>query len=140
MVVAGLVLPGIEWSPELVEQISLARESAIQMAMKYRSAGFAVVIDDFFDPNQLSEYKALVNEPEVHKFVLYPSQAAARARNIQRAGEDPGGNYINEGIRIVYQQLDPMIEALREDGWSVLDTTELSIADTVAEILKQSSA
>ena len=55
MVVSGLVLPGLEWSPELVRQISLARESAIHMARTYQRAGFVAVIDDFIDPNQLRE-------------------------------------------------------------------------------------
>lgn len=140
MVVSGLVLPGPEWGPELVQQINLARESAIQMARHYRGAGFAVVIDDFIDPNQLSEYRALLNEPGIRRFVLHPNQDAAHARNSQRSGGDPARDYIDEGIRSVYQQLDLMMEPLRRDGWIVLDTTELSIEETVQEILKSCSA
>ena len=140
MVVSGLVLPGLEWSPELVRQISLARESAIHIARAYQRAGFVAVIDDFIDPNQLREYQAFLNEPGVHRFVFVPNQDAARARNFKRAGDDPAGDYIDEGIRIVYQQLDPMIEPLRKDGWIIIDTTELSIEETVTEILKYSSA
>ncbi|MCU0485602.1 MAG: ATP-binding protein [Anaerolineales bacterium] len=140
MVVAGLVLPGLEWSPELVRQISLARESAIHIARSYQSAGFAAVIDDFIDPNQLSEYQAFQNMPGIHKFVLYPNQAAAHMRNSRRAGSDPARDYIEEGIRIVYQQLDHMIEPLRKNGWIIIDTTELSIEETVLQILKHSSA
>ena len=140
MVVSGLVLPSLEWSPELVQQITLARESVIYMALNYQSAGFAVVIDDFLDPNQLREYQAFLNTPEIHKFVLYPDQATAHARNLQRAGDDPVRDYIDEGIHSVYQQLKFMIEPLRKDGWIVLDTTELSIEETVLAILKHSSA
>ena len=139
MVVSGLALPGLEWSPELVQQLSLARESVIHMALNYQRAGFAVVIDDFLDPLQLSEYQAFLNTPEIHKFVLYPDQATAHARNFQRAGDDPVRDYIDEGIHIVYQQLNFMIEPLRKDGWIVLDTTELSIEETVLEILNHSS-
>ena len=140
MVVSGLVLPGPEWSPELVQQLTLARESAIHTALHYRKAGFAVVIDDFLDPNQLSEYQTFPTEPRIHKFVLYPDQAAAHARNFQRAGDDPGRAYIDEGIRFVYQQLPLMMEPLRQAGWIVLNTTTLSIEETVLEILKNSSA
>jgi hypothetical protein len=140
MVVSGLVLPGYEWSPELVEQICLARQSAIQMALRYQKAGFAVVIDDFIDPNQLSEYRAILNEPGIHKIVLYPDQDSAHARNYQRAGDNQSRFYIDEGIRMVYQQLHFMLEPLRQDGWIVVDTTELSIEQTVLEILKHHSA
>lgn len=140
MVVSGLVLPGPDWSPELVQQLTLARESAIHTALHYRKAGFAVVIDDFLDPNQLREYQTFLTEPRIHKFVLYPDQAAAHARNFQRAGDDPGRVYIDEGIHIVYQQLPLMMEPLREGGWTVLDTTALSIDETVLEILKNSPA
>jgi regulator of PEP synthase PpsR (kinase-PPPase family) len=139
MVVSGLVLPGLDWSPELVQQIRLARESAIHMAGIYQRAGFAVVIDDFFDPNHLAEYQALLNEPGVHKFVLYPHQETAHARNFKRSGDDPARDYIDVGIRVVYQQLKISIDTLRNDGWFVLDTTDLSIEETVLEILKHSS-
>jgi hypothetical protein len=87
----------------------------------------------------LSEYQALLNEPGVYKFILYPNQETAHARNFQRAGDDPARVYIDEGIRIVYQQLHSMIEPRRKDGWIVLDTTELSIEETVLEILTHSS-
>jgi regulator of PEP synthase PpsR (kinase-PPPase family) len=139
MVLSGLALPGLEWSAELVLQINLARTSVIQMARNYQRAGFAVVIDDFIDPLQLSEYQALLNEPGIYKFVLVPDQETAHARNFQRAGDDPAREYIDEGIRIVYEQLHSMIEPLRKDGWIVLDTTELSIEETVLEILNHSS-
>ena len=140
MVVSGLALPGLEWSPELVQQMSLARESVIQMALIYQRAGFAVVIDDFFDPNQLAEYQAFLNEPGIHKFVLYPNQDSAHARNYKRGGDDPARDYIDVGIHIVYQQLNFSIDTLRKDGWIVIDTTDLSIEETVLEILKHSAA
>ena len=139
MVVSGLVLPSAEeWNEDLVQQITLARESVIQMALNYQRAGFAVVIDDFLDPNQLHEYQALLSHPRIHKFVLYPNQDSAHARNFQRAGDGPGRDYIDGAIRFVYQQLNFMIERLSQDGWIVLNTTELNIEETVQEILKYS--
>ena len=138
MVVSGLVLPSADWNPELVQQITVARESVIQIALHYQKAGYAVVIDDFCDPNQLREYQTLLSAPHVHKFVLFPKQETAHARNFQRAGDDPGREYIDHGIRTVYQQLSLMIENLREEGWIVLDTTDLSIEETLREILRHS--
>jgi len=138
MVVSGLALPSLDWNQDLVQQIALARESAIRMALSYRRAGFAVVIDDFLDPNQLREYRALPGDPGIHRFVLAPDQDTAHARNLRRAGGGPGREYIDEGIRAVYRQLRAASEQLREDGWIVLDTTELSIDETVLAILKRS--
>ncbi|HRL14538.1 MAG TPA: hypothetical protein PKX07_21830, partial [Aggregatilineales bacterium] len=56
MVVSGLMLPGAVWSDGLAQQITLARTSAASMALAYHTAGFAVVIDDFWDPNHAADY------------------------------------------------------------------------------------
>lgn len=138
MVVSGLVLPSADWTPELGRQVTLARESAILVALQYRQAGYAVVMDDFVDPNRLREYRTLLNDPHVHKFVLFPTQETAHARNFRRAGDDPGRDYIDEGIRTVYRQLHLMIADLLAEGWIVLDTTGLSVEETLREILQQS--
>lgn len=138
MVVSGLVLPGLDWIPELVQQVTLARESAIQIALRYQQAGYAVVIDDFFDPNRLREYQVLLEAPHSHKFILFPKQETAHARNFQRAADAQGRGYIDQGIHTVYQQLNLVIESLRAEGWIVVDTTDLSIEETVQQILRHS--
>ena len=139
MVVSGLALPGLEWSSDLTLQVRLARESAIQTARIYQRAGFAVVIDDFFDPNQLEEYQAFLDEPEIHRFVLFPDQDTTHARNSRRAAEDDLARaYIDAGIRIVYPQLKSAIGALKQAGWNIIDTTDLTIDQTVLKILKLS--
>ncbi|MFZ5855821.1 MAG: AAA family ATPase, partial [Chloroflexota bacterium] len=51
MVISGAIHPSGNWSPGLVEQLSLARASAMQMAISYNQAGFVVIIDDFWDPH-----------------------------------------------------------------------------------------
>ena len=140
MVVSGLVLPGLDWSRELVQQVGLARESVIHMACTYQKVGFAVVIDDFFDPNQLSEYQAFADQPEIHKVLLLPEQETAHARNLKRSGDDPAREYIDIGIRSVYAQVHASMESLRAAGWILIDTTHLSIEETVFEILSRSSA
>lgn len=136
MVVSGLVLPSAEWSEELSRQISLARLSAVQMALAYQSAGFAVVIDDFMDPNHASDYQPLRGNPVVQKIVLFPQQEAAHLRNLQRSGDSPARAYIDEGIHIVYQQLNEVVPHLAQEGWRVIDTTQISVEQTVEEILR----
>lgn len=137
MVVSGKLLPGAEWSSELAQQISLARASAAHMALRYHAAGFAVVIDDFWDANHAADYSALLAHPRAHKIILYPEQSEAHLRNLQRAGESAGRAYIDEGIRIVYRQLAAELPTLAQSGWLVVDSTALDIAGVVSAVLQQ---
>jgi predicted kinase len=138
MIVAGLVRPGGDWNQPLVEQLALARKSAIQMAITYNKAGFVVVIDDFWDPNsQLQEYDPLFQEANVHKILLFPSQQVAEQRNLKRSGSVEGSRYIAEGIRTVYESLKTDISSLENQGWIVADTSERNIEATVKYILAQ---
>lgn len=139
MVVSGLRLPSADWSDELVQQLSLARASVSHMALTYREAGFAVVIDDFMDPNHDSDYQTLLNEPEVHMVLLYPSQSEAHQRNLRRSGNSSARAYIDDGIRTVYEQLKAALPQLKQEGWHVLDTSLLSVEDTVMAILRLST-
>ena len=133
MVVAGRLLPGPEWSAGLVEQVALARASVTQMALNYSKAGFVVVIDDFWDTNShLQEYDSLTN---LHKIMLLPSQQAAEERNIKRAGSGDGNPYIADGIRAVYEKLRNDFPNGERSGWMVVDTTNLNVESTVAQIL-----
>jgi hypothetical protein len=137
MVVSGIVLPSAEWSDELAQQVALARVSATHMAFAYHDAGFAVVMDDFWDADHLSHYKTLFSHPNLHKIILNPDQGEAHQRNLQRSGTSPGRAYIDEGIKIVYQRLNEAVTTLERDGWIIVDTTTLSIDETVTSILQR---
>jgi predicted kinase len=68
MVVSGMVNPSQSWGSALTEQLQLARKCVTEMAKRYHAAGFAVVIDDFYDPyTQLSEYSDLFGMDEVRR-------------------------------------------------------------------------
>ena len=134
MVVGGLALPAAEWTPELVRQISLARGTAVHLALDYAAAGFAVVLDDFYDPHGLVEYRELLARPDTHGVVLVPSQAEARRRNATRSPGEAGA-YIDAAITHAYGFLEPALERLAAEGWLVLDTTALDVDGTVAAIL-----
>jgi predicted kinase len=132
MVVSGIVHPGDDWSVALIEQLKLARKTATQMAIDYSRAGFDVVIDGFWDPrSRLAEYEGLSELPSAHKVLLYPSQEIAEARNLKRSGAGQASEYIAAGIRQVYVSLKAEVDALRGEGWWVIDTTDASIDDTV---------
>lgn len=141
MVVSGLELPGAVWTEELAQQITLARHTVVHMALSYSRAGFAVVVDDFWDANYAVDYAALLSQTQspLGKVVLYPSQAEAHQRNLKRSGDTPARGYIDEGIRIVYQQLQPVIGQLKEQGWLILDTTAMPVETTVETILEQTA-
>jgi len=140
MVVSGIALPGGVWTDDLARQVTLARTSVVQTALSYHGAGFVVVIDDFLDPNQRSDYQALLGHPDLHKIILFPDQDAAHRRNLQRSGETPARAYIDEGVRTVYRQFSASVPRLAQEGWLVVDTTILSVEDTVAEILRRTTA
>jgi hypothetical protein len=135
MVVSGYALPGLDWSDELVCQIGLARDAAIRMAVAYSAAGFAVVLDDFWDPPGLVEYRELLQRPTTHPVVLYPEQAEARRRNAARSPGEAGA-YIDQVIPIAYAILEPVVGRLPQEGWLVLDTTGLDVDASVAAILE----
>jgi predicted kinase len=134
IVVTGLVLPSPRWSQELAQQVTLARQSAIDMAERYRHAGFTVVVDDFVDPHGLAEYEGLSACPGIRRVVLFPSQEEAHRRNVAREGDTPERAYIDDGIRHVYGLLHESAAKLRSDGWDFVDTTRLTVDQTVARI------
>jgi adenylate kinase family enzyme len=135
MVVSGLALPSAEWNAALQQQITLARTTVIQMALAYQQAGFTVIIDDFYDTHLTTDYHTLLQQPHLHKIVLHPDQSAAHHRNFTRAGDSPARAYIDVGIRIVYQQLQPALTQLKQSGWYILDTTTLDVEASVSAIL-----
>ena len=128
----GLVLPGFEWSAELRRQIRLARETTVDMARRYAGEGFTVVIDDFWDVEDLAEYNVL-SGPAVHRVLLYPSQDEARRRNrVRSPGEE--GDMIDAAIPFVYEHYGPRVEAMRADGWRVIESTGLDVGSVVDQI------
>lgn len=142
MVVSGLLLPSAVWSNELAQQIALARMTASWMALAYQKAGFAVVIDDFWDTNHASDYQLLLDQTQatVSRIILYPTQEEAHQRNLKRSGDSPARPYIDEGIRLVYQQLTPALFQLGQEGWLVIDTTALSIDEVIHHILSRTDS
>ena len=134
MVRGGLALPGVgTWPEELRRQVALARTTSIEMARRYASAGFTVVIDDFWDPHDLAEYAEFAAVPHVHRFLLYPSLDEARRRNRVRS---PGteGDMIDTAIPWIYGIYAPRVDAMRASGWDVIETTGLDVDGVVGRI------
>ena len=135
MVRGGQVLPGREaWPDELRRQIDLARATAIDMALRYAAAGFTVVIDDFWDPDDLAEYTAFAADADVRRYLLYPSADEARRRNRVRS---PGaeGDMIDDAIPWIYGIYAPRLEEMRAAGWQVIESTGLEV-DAVVGLIR----
>jgi len=138
MVVSGIQQPSQQWDEGLVEQLEAARASVCAMALRYRSVGFAITIDDFWDTfSLLAEYQELLTTPQVYRILLYPSQETAMARNLGRYGPGAKADYLAGGIRIVYNHLRTAKDEMKKGGWIVVDSTEQSVEETVAEILER---
>jgi predicted kinase len=132
MVVSGLVMPSMDWAPELVDQVRVAREAAIAMTRTYQAAGFAVIVDDFWDPHGLAEYRELFDEATTHRIVLHPPIEEARRRNRAR-GTDP--DYIDAMLPFAYGVLAPELPTLPERGWILLDDAALTPEATADAIM-----
>jgi len=49
----------------------------------------------------------------------------------------PAREYIDEGIRIIYDQLRNEVPKLCQDGWVIVDTTSTSIEKSVSMIIQK---
>ncbi len=137
MVQGGIIHPGPNWTPELIQQLKLARETATDMALRYREAGFLVVVDDFWDPfSQLQEYITLIKKPNVLPIILKPALSVVLARNHTRQPPSAFRDHMDDGIRMVYGDLNKQEATLRSQGWLILDTSNDTIEVSVAQILK----
>jgi predicted kinase len=135
MVVSGRVEPDVDWPPQLIDQVRMARHNALDIAARYRAAGFAVVIDDFIDPYLLAEYEPLAPDPYAVRICLTPPVDVARARNQIRGGSDEWVAYLDEGIGVMSALIVANGPELSSVGWAMLDNGDLTVEQTVAVIL-----
>ena len=139
-VVAGYALPGDDRNDDLILQIALARRSASRTAIDYAEAGFAVAIDDFTDPHGMADYADLLERPGTYAVLLVPSQDAAQRRVIARSGDGESSAFIRGAIPGVYSYLGPYRERSAREGWIVVDSTDLTVEETVDAILARAGA
>jgi broad-specificity NMP kinase len=133
-VVSGFVLPDFAWPPEVDEQFRLARESATDTARRYAAAGFAVVVDDCLGPQRepaidTGHYGGLVEDPSVVRVLLRPSLEVVLERNRSRG--NALADFLAQVIPVLYEVQD---RGLR-DGWTSIDTSELTVDETVERVL-----
>lgn len=133
-VVSGFVLPDFAWPADVDEQFRLARETAADMAHRYAAAGFTVAVDDCLGPQQeptidTGHYGGLVEDPAVVRVLLRPSLEVVLERNGSRG--NALADFLAEAIPVLVDVQDRDLRA----GWTIIDTSELTVDETVERIL-----
>ncbi|GAA0508783.1 AAA family ATPase [Deinococcus depolymerans] len=132
MVVSGLVDMSFEFSDELLAQLALAHEAAALMARTYTRGGFTAALDDFwFGAHPEADY-ARVLGPDLHLVLLRPQRAAALAR-LSARGTD--GDSFRPLLEQAIAFVDDELERHPKTGWHVIDSTRLTVEETVDAIL-----
>jgi len=135
-VVSGLAPPVPEWTDETTRQFALARQAAACTARLYADAGFAVAIDDVMFP---AEAEALFSEAfrgcAFHRIALRPSVQVALARNAGSKTKPFAPAFLTASIRDLDRAMTT--QPFGEFGWIVIDTSNLSVEETVDLILTQ---
>ena len=104
--------------------------------MRYREGGYLVAIDDFWDSfSQLQEYATLLSKPNITPIILKPELSIVLARNHARMPPSEFRELMDDGIRMIYADLDKQESTLKAQGWLVLDTSNDTIESSVIRIV-----
>jgi hypothetical protein len=127
-------LPAPDWNTGLRRQIALARGAAVAIALDYSDAGFTAILDDFYDPPGMREYRTLLARPGTLGVLLHPTEAEAHRRNAARGAgmPDPADE---RAIAHAHAVIGPALDRLRGEGWLIVDTSGLDVPATVEAIL-----
>jgi hypothetical protein len=134
-VVSGIASPVPTWTPETTRQFALARASAVSLASRYAAAGFAVAVDDVISAESFqNDYAPHCAELKPHRVVLRPRLEVALQRNASRENKNFDTTLLEDVIRFLHADL----EGMEAHGWQVIDSSELTLEDTVNLILERS--
>lgn len=135
MVQGGVIHPGLVWPDELEEQLTLARQTAVDMALRYQKAGFLVAIDDFWDPySKLIEYQPLFSNSTLIKIILKPAVGTTVARNHARQSPSAYRDHMDDAIKTIIDDIDLQLSELKAQGWHIYDTSNDTIEESVYRI------
>lgn len=133
MVVSGLAdMDSGGGDPELELQLRLARQTACRTAHVYREAGFSVAIDDFWLEDRPGAYYEGLQD--ACRIVLRPSLEVTLERLYAR---NPGEGTFKGVLAEVIPYLHASMDASPADGWQVVDSSLLSVEETVDVILER---
>jgi chloramphenicol 3-O-phosphotransferase len=137
MVVSGMVHPVPTWTDAAAAQFALARANAVQMALRYSAAGYAVAIDDVllsydFDADYAPHFQG--QQPQ--RVLLLPRLEVALQRNASRTNKD----FHPDTLVGVITHLHAQYSSMNACGWQVLDSSDMTVEETVDAILAHSDS
>ncbi len=135
-IVAGSadVLVTVQTADETTRQFAIARRNAARIAADYVSEGFSVVIDDVVREVDMPQYVPYLGGLAPRKVLLSPSIFVVHRRNAQRTNKTFDTKVLEPVATRLHGQL--LAGCPPEAGWKVIDTSTLSIDDTIERILK----
>jgi predicted ATPase len=130
---SGFASP-LEWTAETTRQFALARRGAARVAADYAEAGFVAVLDDVVRGSELGQYTDYLGNSTSRKVLLNPSLETVLARNAV-PGRKPFDSIVLEAA---CRGLHPLLAAenTAEHGWIVVDSTTLTVDQTVDAIVR----
>ena len=115
--------------PESNEQNLVVIEAFLEAAKRYARSGYDVIVDGIVGPWFLEPWRALVREDyEVHYIVLRASKEETMKRAVERSKLDRKTNV--ELVETMWEQFGNLGAYEK----NTLDTTQLSVEDTVSAI------
>lgn len=135
LVVSGIAHPSLDHPPEAARQFALAHRAATHHARLYAEAGFTVVIDDVLWPPSIHAMLENLGGLPVKVILLAPTYDAALARNAARTNKTYDTESLIPLMAGVYPSIRP--GEYRAEGWTVLDTTHLTLEETVDALLAE---
>jgi chloramphenicol 3-O-phosphotransferase len=135
LVVSGIAHPSLEHQPESVRQFALARRAAAHHARLYAEAGFMVAIDDVLWPQDVAPFLEALEGLPVRLVLLAPGIDTALHRNATRTNK----TYDTANLIPLIRGIHPQMQAAdyRKAGWTVLDTSALTLEETVDALLAE---
>jgi cytidylate kinase len=133
LVRTGIASP-LDWTDETTRQFEIARRNAARLASDHVANGFSVVIDDVAREVDMAQYVPHLGGLAPRKVLLSPSIFVVHRRNAQRTNKNFDTKVLEPIATRLHAQL--LAGCPPDAGWTVLDTSTLSIDDTIDRILK----
>lgn len=124
----------VNWTVETGRQFALARRAAARTAADYADAGFTVVLDDVVRESDLHQYTDHLASATLRKVLLNPTLETVLARNAAPRGKDFDMGVLEAACRGLHPLL--VAENTAERGWIVVDSTGLTVEQTVEAIVR----
>ena len=117
---------------ELERQFRLAREVVVDAATRYERDGYAVVVDDALGGLAPDAYRTLIDRG-ARRVLLNPSLAVALERNRSRTNKPFDTAVLDPVTRQLHGEMAR--EHTETRGWTVIDSSALSVDETVDAIV-----